>query len=127
MPRLLVVEDDPDAQFLVSHVLEFIELEIDVAGNAEDGGNFIFNSGNIYDAVVLDLALPGKDGWELLAEILGNPDTKHIPCIAVTAFHTSKLREEALARGFYAYFSKPIDALTFARKVEAIVQSSKAR
>jgi CheY-like chemotaxis protein len=119
--RILVVEDDPDGQAVVAHILEYMNIIIDTAADAEQAEQYLFNQGIRYTAVIIDLALPGKDGWELLAEIRENPQTAHLPCIAVTAYHTSKLREEAITFGFDAYFAKPLDATTFARELEAIL------
>ena len=119
--RILVVEDDPDGQAVVAHILEYLNIQIDIAGDAEMAGEYLFDSGIVYNAVIVDLALPGKDGWELLAEIQTHPATNNFPCLAVTAYHTSKLREEAIAAGFTAYFSKPIDATTFARELETML------
>lgn len=51
----------------------------------------------------------------------GNPETADLPCVAVTAYHTSKLREDAISAGFTAYFAKPIDATTFARRLEELL------
>ncbi len=68
-----------------------------------------------------DLTLPGKDGWELLADILDNPTTEALPCIAVTAYHNSKLREQALRAGFIAYFPKPLDGTLLGRELDRIM------
>ncbi len=119
--RILVVEDDPDGQAVVGHILQYMNIEVDIAGDAEQAGQFLFENKNTYHAIVIDLALPGKDGWELLSEIQNDPRTVEWPCIAVTAFHTSKLREEAIMAGFTAYFAKPIDATTFLRELESIL------
>jgi CheY-like chemotaxis protein len=119
--RILVVEDDPDGQALVAHVLEYLSIPIDVANDAEEAEKFLFHSGKTYTAVIIDLALPGKDGWDLLAQIQANAQTSNLPCLAITAFHTSKLREEAIRAGFTAYFAKPLDATSFARELEAVL------
>jgi CheY-like chemotaxis protein len=119
--RILVVEDDPDGQVVVATMLEHLNIPIDVAGDASEAEQFLFTVGKRYGAVVIDLALPDKDGWELLAEIQGDERTASLPCIAVTAYHNSKLREQALTAGFVAYFPKPIEATTFARELEAIL------
>lgn len=119
--RILVVEDDPDGQVVVATMLERLNVPIDVANNAAEAEAFIFESGSNYSAIILDLALPDKDGWEILAQVLDNPNTKDIPCVAVTAFHNYQLREQALEAGFTAYFPKPIDATAFARRLEEIV------
>lgn len=118
--HILVVEDDPDGQEVVATILEHLNISIDVAGNVAEAEQFLFNSGRVYQAAILDLALPDKNGWELLEEILANPNTASLPCVAVTAYHTSKLREDALRAGFTAYFAKPIDATSFARRLEEL-------
>lgn len=118
---ILIVEDDPDGQLMVSHIVSYMNIPHDVVGDAEKAMQELQTTNRAYQAVIIDLALPGKDGWELLAEIRSNPDTEALTCIAVTAFHTSKTREEALRVGFDAYFSKPIDATSFARELETIL------
>lgn len=118
--HVLVVEDDPDGQEVVATILEHLNISTDVAPNAEEAERLLFGD-KAYHAVIIDLALPGKDGWELLNAIQANPRTASIPCVAVTAYHTSKLREEAIAAGFSAYFAKPIDSTAFARRLEALM------
>jgi two-component system cell cycle response regulator len=118
---ILIVEDDPDGQALVSHVVGHLNIPHEVVGDAEKAQSRLFNSGQAFQAVIIDLALPGKDGWELLADIRNNPATAHLTCVAVTAFHTSKTREEALQSGFDAYFAKPLDATRFARELETLL------
>lgn len=119
--RILVVEDDPDGQVVVATMLERLSIPIDIANNAAEAEQFLFDSDHEYSAIILDLALPDKDGWEILTQILAEPNTANIPCVAVTAFHNSKLRERALIAGFTAYFPKPIDATTFARGLENLL------
>ncbi len=118
---ILVVEDDPDGQEMVATMLEHMNFLVATADNAEEASDLLFESGETFEAVVVDLALPGKDGWELLNEILSNPQTEQIPCVAVTAYHNSKLREEALRAGFVAYFPKPLDGTLLARELERII------
>jgi CheY-like chemotaxis protein len=121
VPRILSVEDDPDGQELVSTILNHLSIPMDAAYSAEQAEQFLFNGGGPYSAVVIDLALPEKDGWELLYAIQSNPATQNIPCIAVTAYHNSKLREQALQAGFSAYFPKPLDTNALAQQIAAMV------
>lgn len=118
---VLVVEDDPDGQQVMATILQHLNIPLDVANDSAEAEQLLFNSGTTYTAVIIDLALPDKDGWSLLSEILSNPETATLPCVAVTAYHTSKLREEALIAGFKAYFAKPIDATRFAREFAMIL------
>ncbi len=119
--RILVVEDDPDGQEMVTTMLQHMRFDVDTADDGEQASQILADSGSDYNAVIIDLALPGKDGWEVLSEILGNPETANIPCVAVTAFHNSKLREEALRAGFTAYFPKPIDGTQLGRELERLI------
>lgn len=119
---ILIVEDDPDGQALVAHVVEYMRIPHDLAEDGESASRKLFaaNAGH-YQAVIIDLQLPGKDGWELLADIRAHSSTQHITCIAVTAFHTSKIREAAIKAGFNAYFPKPLDANQFAHELETLL------
>lgn len=119
--RILVVEDDPDGQEMVTTMLQHMKFVVDTADDGEEAAQLLFASGNKYSAVVIDLALPIKDGWELLDEILADPKTEGLPCVAVTAFHNSKLRERALQAGFTAYFSKPIDGTQLGREIDRLL------
>jgi CheY-like chemotaxis protein len=119
--RILVVEDDPDGQEMITTMLRHMQFDVDAADDAEDATKLLFDADDPYDAVIIDLALPGKDGWELLAEIVQHPDTSHIPCIAVTAHHNSKLREETIRAGFVAYFPKPIDGTVLGRELDSLI------
>lgn len=119
--RILVVEDDPDGQEVVATILEHLNLSIDVAGNVADAEMLLFQSGTRYQAAIIDLALPDRNGWDLLVEVLDHPETADLPCVAVTAYHTSKLREDAIRAGFTAYFAKPLDATSFARRLEELL------
>lgn len=121
IPRILAVEDDPDGQVMVAHILNYVGIPVDVAGDAEQAAEFLFDSDRVYRAAIIDLALPGKDGWKLLAEIKENPATGTLPCIAITAYHTPRLRAEALRAGFSAYFAKPIDAVLFVQQLETVL------
>lgn len=118
--RILVVEDDPDGQEMVTTILQHMNFMVDTADDGEQASHILFDSSAQYDAVIIDLALPGKDGWDLLGEILNNPSTEDLLCIAVTAFHNSKLREQALRAGFTAYFPKPIDGTQLGRELDRL-------
>jgi len=119
--NILVVEDDPDGQEMIATMLQHLQFEVEAADNAEQAAQILSNAGDAYSAIIIDLALPGKDGWELLADILDNPQINNIPCIAVTAHHTSKLREDTIRAGFTAYFPKPIDATALGRQLESLI------
>jgi CheY-like chemotaxis protein len=63
--------------------------------------------------MLVDLAMPHMDGWELLEVVRANPETAAIPMIAVTAHAMPEVRERALASGFNGYITKPYMLKTF--------------
>jgi len=119
--HVLVVEDDADGQEVMASLLRHLNISIDMASDAAEAEQFLFHTGNVYNAAIIDLALPDKDGWQILSEVLADSRTSEMPCIAVTAYHTSKLREDAILAGFKSYFPKPIDGTGFLRALEGIL------
>jgi CheY-like chemotaxis protein len=113
--RILVVEDEYDGQQVVSRILKYMGIQADVAGTAEEALELM--GSQRYDAALIDLALPGIDGLQLLAHIRGNAATADMLCVMVTAYHTSQVKKQALDAGFNAYFPKPIDDTTFIREL----------
>jgi CheY-like chemotaxis protein len=117
--RILVVEDDPDGQMVVSHVvMQSLAMPVDVASNATEALKFLSEQHNAYRVAIIDLSMPDIDGWQLLTTIRNNPDTADLPCVAMTAYHSSRTREEALKSGFVGYFSKPIDTASFSQQLK---------
>jgi len=114
--RVLVIEDDEDARDLVVTLVGQTGHKADAVANGEDALQMLKQKA--YDVCVVDIALPGMDGWDLLKEVKRNPATSHIPCIAVTAFHDSAVEERAMREGFDAYFPKPLDPMMFIRQLE---------
>jgi len=117
--HFLVVEDEPDGQTVVSGILRHSDISTEAVGSAEEALRSLAK--NQYTGVVIDLGLPGMDGVQLLEEIRSNPDLAHLPCIAITAFHSSKVKKQALEAGFDAYLSKPIDRTRFIEELTRIV------
>lgn len=117
--RVLVVEDEYDGQQVVSKILKYMGMEADVYDRAEDA--LVALETNTYNAAILDLALPGMDGINLLQEIRAEPTFDKMPCIIMTAFHSAGVKQQALDAGCDAYFPKPIDDMTFRREIERLV------
>lgn len=118
---ILIVEDDPDAQMLVSHIMSYLNISFEMASDAETALARLDNPDTIYQAMIIDLQLPGKDGFELIGKIRSNPANEALICIAVTAHHTAKTRDLVLQSGFNAYFAKPLDATHFVNRLNALL------
>lgn len=116
---VLVVEDDPDGQEVVTRMLRHHGIPAVMADSGE-AAITLLNEVQ-YTAAVIDLALPGIDGWSVLHAIRGNPNTANLPCVAVTAFHSAEVAVKAIQAGFNAYFPKPLDATSFVRELQRVV------
>lgn len=115
--RVLVVEDDPDGQEVLTRILRHHQIAVEVAPTAEEALDML--SQQRYSVVIVDLALPRLSGWELLQAIQTAPATTALPCVAVTAFHSPEVAIKAIAAGFKAYFPKPVDAMSFMRELQS--------
>lgn len=118
---ILIVEDDPDGQEVVARMLREANVEVEIAASAEDALDFLKNQS--YIGIIIDLALPGLDGFQLVSAIREDAKHNQTPCIAVTAFHTPELRHEALGSGFDAYFPKPLNRTLFLGAVDDLIFS----
>ena len=108
--QILLVEDDFDSQTVVSQIITHLEHTIDVVSSAEEAASYLFETATSYDLVIIDLRLPGENGWYLLNMIKGNPTTAQTPCIAVTGYSDPMVAREAKAAGFDYFIPKPITA-----------------
>ena len=105
MPRIAVVEDNPDNRLLVRAILED-QYELVEFENGRDALDAI--SVDRPDVVLLDISLPEMDGTEVLAVIRETEALRDVPVIALTAHAMVGDRERFLAAGFDHYISKPI-------------------
>ena len=119
--RILVVEDEPDGQEVVSDILAHFNIEADITDQAESALEYL--AANDYNAIITDLALPGMDGMELLRHIKSDDRTAHLPCMAITAYHSSVVKQQAIANGFDAYLPKPLNDYMLIRELERILST----
>ena len=105
MPRIAVVEDNPDNRLLLQAILagRFEIVEFDNGPAALAGF-----AAERPDLVLLDISLPGMDGLEILAHLRADAGLSSLPVIALTAHAMAGDREKYLAAGFDDYVTKPI-------------------
>jgi CheY-like chemotaxis protein/two-component sensor histidine kinase len=106
--ELLLVEDNELNQMVATGLLGELGLTVELAG---DGLQAIalLKAGRRFDAVLLDLQMPGLDGFSTLRAIRAMPGLGRLPVIAMTANAMAGERERCLAAGMDDYVSKPID------------------
>ena len=116
---LLVIEDEQDIQRFLSRVLE---LEGYRVLNALDGnsGLAILSRNNI-DMVLLDVRLPGLDGWSVLKKIKESPRHSRIPVVVITAIAGSKERQRSLRMGAARHLVKPLSTRRLKKTIAAVL------
>lgn len=102
--NILIVDDYPDNRELLRLMLETGGHQVREAVDGRAG--IEITQAEMPDLILIDLSMPKLDGWGMLSELRADERTRHIPCIAVTAF-AERERERALEKGFDAYLSKP--------------------
>jgi len=117
---ILVVEDEYDSIQMVSKILRHHGVEVHIAHNGFECLEMLESLAP--DLIIMDLALPEMDGWETLAKIRGNPSTETLPVVAITAYHSVNVAEDAKKAGFNAYFPKPLNTKGIIQQLGEIVR-----
>lgn len=102
----LLVDDSKVARFALSKLLASRDMEINMAGSAEEALDYL-NSNQRPDVIFMDHLMPGMNGVEATKAIKGNPNTAGIPIIMCTSKKSSSFMEEARNFGVYNILTKP--------------------
>jgi two-component system, OmpR family, response regulator len=120
--RTLVVEDEPD---LLNSLIKALREDGYAVDGAADGEEGLYKAENYdYDAVVLDVMLPGIDGWELLRRLR---KTKKTPVLMLTARDAVRDRVRGLDTGADDYMGKPFDLMELLARLRALIRRSASR
>ncbi len=112
---VLVVEDEADIRNLASRILELEGYHVLQTENSEEGMRLMRESR--VSLVLLDLRLPGRDGWAMLQQIKSEPELSAIPVIVFTASAGVSQQERALNMGAADYLVKPVSAAKLRKSV----------
>ena len=117
--RILLIEDNEQNRYLAAFLMQARGWEI---VHAEDGPSGIALAGQVDPSLILlDIQLPGMDGYAVAHALRLDPALAAIPIVAVTSYAMPGDRERCLAAGCNGYIEKPIDPGTFAMEVERFV------
>ncbi|MFI6477219.1 HAMP domain-containing protein, partial [Nonomuraea sp. NPDC050663] len=106
--RVLIVDDDIRNVYALTHVLSRLGLEVAYAENGREGIDTLEREERI-ELVLMDIMMPGMDGYETMAVVRQMPQYTTLPIIALTAKAMPGDRDTAIARGASDYVPKPVD------------------
>jgi CheY-like chemotaxis protein len=119
MTTILCVEDNEDNLFMLQRRLTRAGFEVKVAMDGKQSVQWAKTL--LPDLIVMDLNLPGLDGFEATRQLKSQPETKHIPVIVLSAHDREKNREKALAAGCDEFETKPTDFEALVRKIQSLL------
>jgi twitching motility two-component system response regulator PilH len=118
MITILVVEDTPSEQKLISLYLSEAGYNVIAAGSGKEALEKI--SALKPDAIITDVVMPGMSGFELCRTIKKNPDTQKIPVIACTSKNQELDRLWGMKQGVDVYVTKPFNPEDLIRAVKSV-------
>ena len=120
--RVLVAEDDPDSAAALTALLQQHGCDTRTAATAAEclrvAGEWP------PDVLICDIGLPDDDGYGLLKRLRATPEGERIPAIALTAYARAEDRAKALAAGFRAHLSKPLDPESLLREMQLATKAA---
>jgi DNA-binding response OmpR family regulator len=120
MPRVLVIDDEAPIRLLCRVNLEASGIEV---SEAEDGKSGLEAArAERPDVILLDVMMPGMDGWQVFEQLLQDESTSRVPIVFLTA--RAELRDQArgLELGGVDYVTKPFNPLNLAPLIEDLLE-----
>ena len=121
MKKILIADDKATSRELLRTVLERQGYEVMEAADGEEALQKAL--AELPDLVLLDLQMPRRTGYEVLAELRKDPRHAALPIIALTASAMQGDRERALAAGFTSYLAKPVPLVHLREEIKRLLQT----
>lgn len=121
--RVLVVEDDPAIGALLEHILAPQGFEVSVVGDGSRGLATLHSS--TFDALIVDVMLPGLDGLEVVRAVRAHPQTTSMAIMLLTAKTDDRSTWEGWRSGCDCYLTKPFDPSQLVGQLTRLVSGSK--
>lgn len=119
MTKILLVEDDEMNRDMLSRRLLKRDYEVVIAVDGEQG--VAMSRSESPDIILMDMSLPGIDGWTATRQVKADEATRSIPVIALTAHAMAGDREKALEAGCDDFDTKPVELQRLLGKIEALL------
>ncbi|HAA02997.1 MAG TPA: response regulator [Syntrophobacteraceae bacterium] len=123
--RVLLIEDNEQNRYLTTFLLEKHGFEVVSAADGRAGIELAAQQA--FDLILLDIQLPGMDGYTVARQLRGKDGLHKTPIVAVTSFAMLGDREKTLAAGCDGYLEKPINPETFVAEISQYLLSSEEK
>ncbi len=118
-PRVLVVDDEAAIRLLCRVNLEAAGMEVLEAEDGRDGLRMARSEQP--DVILLDVMMPGLDGWQVLEELLGDEETREVPIVFLTARAELRDQTRGIELGGIDYITKPFNPVELAPVIERVL------
>ncbi|MFH1990783.1 MAG: response regulator [Pseudomonadota bacterium] len=120
--KILIVVDDPQVQKLFKKMLSRNGYSIEVASDGFEAGvkTVQFKP----DLIILDLIMPGMNGFEVCRQIKQNANTSHIKIIACTGYDTKENKDRIMQAGADGYLVKPVEKSALFQKIKGLLSDT---
>jgi CheY-like chemotaxis protein len=119
IPKILIIEDDPTTIKIITHILQQHAFEAGFTSDAEEGLKKAFK--DMPDLILLDIMLPGMDGFQLLSKLQSNDATSRIPVVILSSLSGEKDILKGLEKGATDYILKPFSPQILLFKIKKIL------
>ncbi len=119
----MVVDDEPDVRLIARVVLTAAEFAVKEVTSGEEALAAL-HAGEAPDVLLLDVRMPGIDGWEVLREIRGDPSLESLPVVVFTADMGARSEAPSVLRAGDVLITKPFQADDLLRAVQAAVAAA---
>jgi DNA-binding response OmpR family regulator len=119
--RVIVVDDDKEVQEIVTFALSRNGFEVAVASNGQQLQDVLAT--NTPDLIILDVMMPGLDGYQIFGRLRKNAATQHVPIIIMTAHAENIYERISLDLGAAVHITKPFHPLELVGRVQRLLQA----
>ncbi|MFC2048683.1 HD domain-containing phosphohydrolase [Elusimicrobiota bacterium] len=116
--KILVVEDDPATQQIIGDILETTMYDVEICGRGDEAVSIITE--NEWDLILLDVMLPGKDGFQLLE--IAKANHRFTPTVMFTALQDKENRIKAYNLGVDDFMHKPVERWEFLARIRSLLR-----
>ena len=119
MPLVLIVEDDVNINQMLQEIFSLEGFGVEAAFDGEEALAKV--RAKLPSAILLDIGLPKKTGWEVIEVLKGDPKTRGIPVVLHSALNQQEDIERGLLLGAAKYLTKPCDPLVVVATIKEVV------